>query len=451
MSARIPLIAANRVSEAAKQTIDLVAKFVEEECIPADPIVEAQTGQGDARWECHPSIIEELKVKARKLGLWNMFLPKGHYKESPGWTNLEYGLMAEWLGRSGVASEACNCAAPDTGNMEVLAKYGNAAQKEQWLRPLMEGKIRSAFLMTEPQVASSDATNIEMSIRREGDEYVLNGQKWWSSGAGDQRCAIYIVMGKTAPDHKDPYQQQSVVLVPAGTPGITIDRMLKVYGYDDAPHGHGHLTFKNVRVPVSNMVLGEGRGFEIIQGRLGPGRIHHAMRSIGAAERALDWMLYRVNDEGKKPFGKLLREHGVILEWIAKSRIEIDAARMVVLNAAIKMDDLGPKKALKEIAEAKVLVPQTALNVIDRAVQAFGGAGVSQDTPLAYMWAGIRTLRLADGPDEVHLQQLGRNENKRGAEATATIKRQREKTAELMAQYGVTPAQPGSRIKHAKI
>ncbi|KAH6987787.1 acyl-CoA dehydrogenase/oxidase [Ilyonectria sp. MPI-CAGE-AT-0026] len=443
--------AANRVSEAAKQTIDLVAKFVEEECIPADPIVEAQTGQGDARWECHPSIIEELKVKARKLGLWNMFLPKGHYKESPGWTNLEYGLMAEWLGRSGVASEACNCAAPDTGNMEVLAKYGNAAQKEQWLRPLMEGKIRSAFLMTEPQVASSDATNIEMSIRREGDEYVLNGQKWWSSGAGDQRCAIYIVMGKTAPDHKDPYQQQSVVLVPAGTPGITIDRMLKVYGYDDAPHGHGHLTFNNVRVPISNMVLGEGRGFEIIQGRLGPGRIHHAMRSIGAAERALDWMLYRVNDEGKKPFGKLLREHGVILEWIAKSRIEIDAARMVVLNAAIKMDDLGPKKALKEIAEAKVLVPQTALNVIDRAVQAFGGAGVSQDTPLAYMWAGIRTLRLADGPDEVHLQQLGRNENKRGAEATATIKRQREKTAELMAQYGVTPAQPGSRIKHAKI
>lgn len=248
----------------------------------ADPVVEALAGEGDARWEGHPSIIEDLKDKARKLGLWNMFLPKGHYKESPGWTNLEYGLMAEWLGRSSVASEACNCSAPDTGNMEVLAKYGNDAQKAQWLKPLMEGKIRSAFLMTEPQVASSDATNIELSIRREGNEYVLNGQKWWSSGAGDPRCKIYIVMGKTDPDNKDPYRQQSVILVPAETPGITINRMLKVYGFDDAPHGHGHLTFNNVRVPASNLVLGEGRGFEIIQGRLGPGRIHHAMRSIGA-------------------------------------------------------------------------------------------------------------------------------------------------------------------------
>ncbi|KAH6893226.1 acyl-CoA dehydrogenase/oxidase [Thelonectria olida] len=451
MSARIPAIAANRVSDAAKQTLDIVAKFVEEECIPADPVVEALTGQGDQRWETHPAIIEDLKVKARKLGLWNMFLPAGHYKESPGWTNLEYGLMAEWLGRSQVASEACNCAAPDTGNMEVLAKYGNESQKNEWLRPLMEGKIRSAFLMTEPQVASSDATNIELSIRRDGNDYVLNGQKWWSSGAGDPRCAIYIVMGQTDPDNKDPYKQQSVILVPADTPGITINRMLSVYGFDDAPHGHGHLTFKDVRVPAKNLVLGEGRGFEIIQGRLGPGRIHHAMRSIGAAERALDWMLYRVNDEQKKPFGKLLREHGVILEWIAKSRIEIDAARLIVLNAAIKMDELGPKKALKEIAEAKVLIPQTTLTVIDRAVQAFGGAGVSQDTPLAKMWAGIRTLRMADGPDEVHLQQMGRNENKRGSETTATIKKQREKTAELMKEYGVQPAELGGRIKHSKL
>lgn len=251
----------------------------------ADPILEAQIGEGDARWQNHPHIIEDLKAKARKLGLWNMFLPKGHYKESPGWTNLEYGLMAEWLGRSRSASEACNCAAPDTGNMEVLAKYGNEAQKKEWLAPLMDGKIRSAFLMTEPDVASSDATNIALSIKREGNEYVLNGSKWWSSGAGDPRCAIYIVMGKSDPDNKDPYRQQSVVLVPAGTPGIKIQRMLKVYGYDDAPHGHGHLTFDNVRVPVSNMVLGEGRGFEIIQGRLGPGRIHHAMRSIGAVRR----------------------------------------------------------------------------------------------------------------------------------------------------------------------
>ncbi|KND93512.1 Acyl-CoA dehydrogenase family member 11 [Tolypocladium ophioglossoides CBS 100239] len=451
MSAKIPAIVANHVSDEAKRMIDVVAKFVEEDCVPADPVLEAQVGEGDARWESHPPIVEELKAKARKLGLWNMFLPKGHYAESPGWTNLEYGIMAEWLGRSRVASEACNCAAPDTGNMEVLAKYGDAAQKEQWLKPLLDGKIRSAFLMTEPDVASSDATNIQLDIKREGNEYVLNGQKWWSSGAGDLRCQIYIVMGKTDPGNKDPYRQQSVVLVPAGTPGIKINRMLKVYGYDDAPHGHGHLTFTNVRVPVSNMVLGEGRGFEIIQGRLGPGRVHHAMRSIGASEVALDWMLMRVNDESKKPFGKLLREHGVILEWIAKSRIEIDAARLVVLNAAIKMDEQGPKAALKEIAQAKVLVPHTALAVIDRAIQSFGGAGVCQDTPLAGMWAGIRTLRLADGPDEVHLQQMGRNENKRGREATERIKRQQARTAELMTRHGAQTAQPGSRIRHSKI
>ena len=247
----------------------------------ADAVLEAQIGEGDARWESHPAIIDDLKEQAKKLGLWNMFLPKGHYKESPGWTNLEYGLMAEWLGRSRSASEACNCAAPDTGNMEVLAKYGNEAQKKEWLVPLMDGKIRSAFLMTEPDIASSDATNIQMDIRREGDEYVLNGSKWWSSGAGDPRCQLYIVMGKTDAGNKNVYAQQSVVLVRAGTPGVKIERMLKVYGYDDAPHGHGQITFTNVRVPVSNMVLGEGRGFEIIQGRLGPGRIHHAMRSIG--------------------------------------------------------------------------------------------------------------------------------------------------------------------------
>ncbi|KAK5993645.1 putative acyl-CoA dehydrogenase IBR3 [Cladobotryum mycophilum] len=451
MSDRIPALVAAHISEAAKQKLDLVAKFVEEECIPADPILEAQIGEGDVRWETHPAIIDELKEKAKKLGLWNMFLPKGFYAESPGWTNLEYALMAEWLGRSRSASEACNCAAPDTGNMEVIAKYGNAAQKEEWLKPLMEGKIRSAFLMTEPEVASSDATNIQLSMRREGDYYILNGSKWWSSGAGDPRCEIYVVMGKSDAANPDTYKQQSVILVPASTPGITIKRMLKVYGYDDAPHGHGHITFDNVRVHAKNLVLGEGRGFEIIQGRLGPGRIHHAMRSIGAAEVALDWMLMRVNDETKKPFGKLLREHGVILEWIAKSRIEIDAARLIVLNAAIKIDQLGAKKALKEIAEAKVLIPQTALTVIDRAVQAFGGAGVSQDTPLANMWAGIRTLRLADGPDEVHLQQMGRNENKRGKVTTDKIKWQKAKTAELAAKYSVSIAQPGASIKHAKL
>ncbi|KAK4646444.1 uncharacterized protein QC763_210530 [Podospora pseudopauciseta] len=447
MSAQIPIAVRDRVSDKAAKTLDIVAKFVDEECIPADTVFEAQVGVGEARWQAHPKILEDLKEKARSLGLWNMFLPKGHYKESPGFTNLEYGLMAEWLGKSRVASEAVNCAAPDTGNMEVLAKYGNDAQKAQWLKPLMDGVIRSAFLMTEPQVASSDARNIELKMVRDGDHYVLNGSKWWSSGAGDPRCKIYIVMGKSDPNNKDPYRQQSVILVPSDTKGITIHRMLSVYGYDDAPHGHGHITFHNVRVPATNLVLGEGRGFEIIQGRLGPGRIHHAMRTIGAAERALEWMLMRINDPTKTPFGKQLREHGVILEWVAKSRLEIDAARLVVLNAAIKMDEQGPKAALKEIAQAKVLVPQTALTVIDRAVQSFGGAGVSQDTPLANMWAQIRTLRLADGPDEVHLQQMGRNENRRGKEVAAKIAAQKAKAEELLKKYNITRSEIGSNIK----
>jgi len=437
MSDKIPIIAENRVSANAKKTLDIVKKFVEERCIPADAIFAAQIGDGTGRWDHHPKIIDDLKIEAKKLGLWNMFLAKGHYKESPGFTNLEYGLMAEHLGKSRVASEACNCAAPDTGNMEVLAKYGNDAQKNQWLKPLMDGEIRSAFLMTEPDVASSDATNIKLSMVKDGNDYVLNGDKWWSSGAGDPRCKIYIVMAKSDPGNKNAYSQQSVILVPSDTPGITINRMLSVYGYDDAPHGHGHLTFKNVRVPASNIVLGPGRGFEIIQGRLGPGRIHHAMRSIGAAERALDWMLMRINDPKKTPFGKQLKEHGVILEWVAKSRLEIDASRLVVLNAAIQIDIGGAKTALKEIAEAKILVPTMALTVIDRAVQSFGGAGVSQDTPLASMWANIRTLRLADGPDEVHLQQMGRNENKRGMAVTAMIQNQEKVSRQLFEYYGI--------------
>lgn len=411
-STRIPPIALPFVSERAKKTLDLIEEFVEKECIPAEPLFQAQLGQGEQRWKTNPAVMEELKAKARKLGLWNLFLPRNHFSQGAGFSNLEYGLMAEYLGKSTLAPEATNNAAPDTGNMEVLAKYGDEAQKQQWLTPLLEGQIRSAFLMTEPDIASSDATNIQFSIRRDGDHYVLNGSKWWSSGAGDPRCKLYIVMGKTDPSHPDPYRRQSVVLVPADTPGITVHRMLSVYGYDDAPHGHGHINFHDVRVPVSNIVLGEGRGFEIIQGRLGPGRIHHAMRTIGAAEKALEWLVARVNDERKKPFGKTLSSHGVILEWIAKSRIEIDAARLVVLNAAIKIDNGDAKGALKEIAEAKVLVPQMALTVIDRAVQAYGAAGVCQDTPLAYLWALVRTLRIADGPDEVHLQQLGRRENR---------------------------------------
>ncbi|CAG8213692.1 unnamed protein product [Penicillium salamii] len=439
-SSRIPPIAQPFVSEQAKRTLDLVEEFVEKDCIPADSVFQAQLGEGEQRWNTTPAIMETLKEKAKKLGLWNMFLPKNHFTQGAGFSNLEYGLMAELLGKSKVASEATNNAAPDTGNMEVFAKYGNDAQKKQWLEPLLQGKIRSAFLMTEPDVASSDATNIELDIRREGNEYVLNGSKWWSSGAGDPRCAIYLVMGKTDAKNPDTYKQQSVVLVPAGLPGITVHRMLTVYGYDDAPHGHGHITFKNVRVPISNIVLGEGRGFEIIQGRLGPGRIHHAMRAIGAAERALEWLIARVNDERKKTFGQALVAHGVILEWIAKSRIEVDAARFVVLNAAIKIDQGNAKSALKEIAQAKVLVPQTALAIIDRAVQAYGAAGVCQDTPLAYLWAGIRTLRIADGPDEVHLQQLGKRENKTRKDAvTAKLNWQRDEADRLLSASGFKP------------
>ncbi|KAJ5958302.1 uncharacterized protein N7479_005452 [Penicillium vulpinum] len=437
-SSRIPPLAQPFVSEQAKRTLDLVEEFVEKDCIPADTVFAAQLGEGEKRWTTNPAVLDSLKEKAKKLGLWNMFLPKNHFTQGAGYSNLEYGLMAELLGKSKIASEATNNAAPDTGNMEVFAKYGNEAQKKQWLEPLLQGNIRSAFLMTEPDVASSDATNIELDIRRDGNEYVLNGSKWWSSGAGDPRCKVYLVMGKTDAKNPDTYKQQSVVIVPAGLPGITVNRMLTVYGYDDAPHGHGHITFNNVRVPVSNMVLGEGRGFEIIQGRLGPGRIHHAMRAIGASERALEWLIARVNDERKQTFGQPLVAHGVILEWIARSRIEIDAARFVVLNAAIKIDQGDAKSALKEIAQAKVLVPQTALTVIDRAVQAYGAAGVCQDTPLAYLWAGIRTLRIADGPDEVHLQQLGKRENKSRKDAvTAKLNWQRDEADRLLAASGL--------------
>jgi acyl-CoA dehydrogenase len=443
-SAKIPVIARPFVSERAKKTLDIVEKFVDEECIPADPVYLEQIGRGTTaeRFSAHPAILEELKEKAKKLGLWNMFLPKNHFKEGAGFSNLEYGLMAEYLGKSITASEATNCAAPDTGNMEVLAKYGTDAQKKRWLEPLLAGHIRSAFLMTEPDVASSDATNIQLTMRKEGNEWVLNGQKWWSSGAGDPRCKIYIAMGKSDPNNPDKYRQQSVILVPADTPGITVKRMLSVYGFDDAPHGHAHIVFDNVRVPASNMVLGEGRGFEVIQGRLGPGRIHHAMRSIGAAEKALDYFLARINDPAKTPFGKQLNEHGVMLERVARSRIEIDSGRLIVLNAAIKIDESNAKNALLEIAEAKVLVPDSLLKIIDRAIQAYGGAGVSQETPLAYMWALGRTMRIVDGPDEVHLQQMGRNENKRGKYVMQKIKAQDAKAHELAKKHGIQLLDP---------
>jgi len=307
------------------------------------------------------------------------------------------------------------------------------------LAPLLNGEIRSAFLMTEPDVASSDATNIDLRITKEGNSWVLNGQKWWSSGAGDPRCKIYIVMGKSDPHNSDTYKQQSVILVPNDAPGITIHRMLSVFGYDDAPHGHGHITFDNVRVPLDNMVLGPGRGFEIIQGRLGPGRIHHAMRSIGAAEKAVEYFIARINDERKKPFKKLLSEHGIMLERLAHARVDIDSARLVVLNAAIAIDNANAKAALKEIAISKVLVPNTLLKTIDMDIQAYGGAGVCQDTPLAKMYASGRTMRIVDGPDEVHLLQLGRNENKRGKTVQDKLARQKALTEASLKKYGLTP------------
>ncbi|KAI5802914.1 acyl-CoA dehydrogenase/oxidase [Pyronema domesticum] len=415
MSSEIPALVADKISPRAKELLAKVTKFVEEECQPAEVILESQIPSDPSKrfLNSYPAIIDTLKAKAKKLGLWNLFLSNIHYREGVALSNLEYALIAEQLGRCPVASEAMNCSAPDTGNMETIAKYGNDAQKKQWLTPLLNGDIRSAFVMTERFVASSDARNINLDIKRDGNEYVLNGTKWWSSGAGDPRCKIYLVMGKTDAANPNPYKQQSVVLVPHNTPGITVERALSVFGYDDAPHGHCEVSFKNVRVPVSNILLGEGRGFEIIQGRLGPGRIHHCMRSIGVASVALELMLLRVNDPNRQTFGKPLSQHGTILEWIAKSRLEIDAGRLLVLNAADQIDRSDAKGALKNIAMAKIYVPSMALTVIDRAIQAHGAAGICQDFPLARMWASMRTLRLADGPDEVHMNQLGRLESKK--------------------------------------
>lgn len=390
------------------QLREKILAFMDQHVYPSEPAFYEQLQEGASRWQV-PPIMEELKLRAREQGLWNLFLPESEL--GYGLSNLEYAPLCEIMGRSPIAPEAFNCSAPDTGNMEVLVRYGTAEHKEKWLKPLLYGKIRSCFAMTEPDVASSDATNIQSSIVRDGDEYVINGRKWWTSGAGDPRCKISIFMGKTNPNAAV-HEQQSMILVPMDLPGVKIDRMLTVFGYDHAPHGHAQVTYENVRVPASNLLLGEGRGFEIAQGRLGPGRIHHCMRLIGVAERSLEAMCKRV--KSRVAFGKPIAEQGTIRQDIADSRIEIEQARLLTLKAAWMMDTVGNKVARGEIAMIKVVAPNLALRVIDRAIQAHGGAGVCQDFPLAAAWADARTLRLADGPDEVHRESLAKLELRKG-------------------------------------
>ena len=396
-------------SDKTRALIDRVQGFMEEHIYPNEEAFYAQHDALDDRWDV-PPILEELKTKAKEAGLWNLFLPES--ERGAGLTNLEYAPLCELMGRVLFAPEVFNCSAPDTGNMEVLARYGTAEQKAEWLEPLLAGRIRSAFAMTEPAVASSDATNICTEIRRDGDEYVVNGRKWWTSGIMDKRCAIMIVMGKSDPEASS-HLQQSMILVPRDAEGVTIERYLPVYGYDDAPHGHGEVLFDGVRVPASNMLLGEGRGFEIAQGRLGPGRIHHCMRLIGVAERALEKMCARLTT--REAFGKKIYEHSVWEERIADARIEIECARLLTLKAADMMDKVGNKAARAEIAMIKVKAPNMALKVLDDAIQAHGGGGVTTDFGLARDWANSRTLRFADGPDEVHRRAIARLELRKQA------------------------------------
>lgn len=395
-------------SKRTRQYLENLTDFMAKHVYPNERTFLEQLSSQPTRWQV-PPIMEELKARARERGLWNLFLPESEY--GAGLTNLEYAPLCEVMGRSWIAPEVFNCSAPDTGNMEVLVRYGTEAQKKQWLVPLLEGKIRSAFAMTEPRVASSDATNIEASIVRDGDEYVINGHKWWTSGIGDPRCKILVFMGKTDPGNPDRYKQQSMILVPRDAPGVRVVRMLTVFGFDDAPHGHGEVVFENVRVPASNMLLGAGRGFEIAQGRLGPGRIHHCMRQIGVAERALEAMCKRALS--RVAFGRRLAENDITLERIAQSRIEIEQARLLVLKAAWMMDSVGNKAARSEIAQIKVAAMNMTNRVLDRAIQLHGGGGVSQEFWLASAWAHSRALRFADGPDEVHRRQIGRLELKK--------------------------------------
>ena len=394
-------------SERTKELQLRVQAFMDENVYPNESTYAEEVAGGETRWAPVP-ILEELKAKAKEEGLWNLFLPESD--RGAGLSNMEYAPLCEIMGRVNWAPEVFNCSAPDTGNMETLVRYASEENQREWLDPLLEGEIRSAFAMTEPRVASSDATNIETRIERDGDEYVINGRKWWTSGIGDPRCKILIVMGKTDPDAPT-YNQQSMILVPRDTPGINVHRMLNVMGFDDAPHGHGEVEFDNVRVPASNMLLGEGRGFEIAQGRLGPGRIHHCMRIVGVAERALDLMCKRAME--RVTWGVTLADRGVTQERIANARIEIEMCRLLTLKAAYMMDTVGNKEARQEIAMIKVAAPNMARKIIDDAMQAHGGGAMSQEFPLSFMWSRMRALRFADGPDEVHRQQIARLELRR--------------------------------------
>jgi acyl-CoA dehydrogenase len=404
-------------SEKVQELREELMQFMDEHVYPNEKTYHEQLNAAESRWTV-PPIMEELKEKAKAQDLWNLFLPDSDL--GAGLINLEYAPLCEIMGRSPIAPEVFNCSAPDTGNMEVLIRYGTPEQQEKWLKPLLAGEIRSCFCMTEPDVASSDATNIQGRIERDGDEYVINGRKWWSSGALDPRCKISIFMGKTDLEAKR-HEQQSMILVPLDTPGVEVERTIPVFGYDDAPHGHAEISFNDVRVPAENILWEEGKGFAIAQGRLGPGRIHHCMRLIGVAERAIELMCERVKE--REAFGKPLAEQGVIMEWIADSRMEIEQSRLLTLKAAHMMDTVGTKEAKAEIAMIKVVAPNVTLRVLDRAIQAFGGAGVSDDFPLANFWAASRTLRLADGPDEVHRAAVAKLELKKEREGSLTTEK----------------------------